>query len=130
MDIPQNSPPEEGCDLPRYIVGLMFGSDETVLAQFGTAKLWPLYMFYANDSKYDRAKLGLHLIEHLAYLSKVCYRAKLSPAFVLTSLSGTAARRIQRSLHCTLWWCETLPADSDPLSARIVPRTMEGHSRR
>jgi hypothetical protein len=62
---------EEGCSLPRYIVGLMFGSDETVLAQFGTAKLWPLYMSYANDSKYRRAKVGLRLIEHLAYLSKV-----------------------------------------------------------
>ncbi|KAH6905405.1 hypothetical protein BKA70DRAFT_1431025 [Coprinopsis sp. MPI-PUGE-AT-0042] len=67
----QESPPEEGCSLLRYIVGLMFGSDETVLAQFGTAKLWPLYMSYANDSKYRRAKLGLRLVEHLAYLSQL-----------------------------------------------------------
>ncbi|KAH6896318.1 hypothetical protein BKA70DRAFT_1438538 [Coprinopsis sp. MPI-PUGE-AT-0042] len=70
VDIPE-SPPEGGCNLPRYIVGLMFGSDETVLAQFGTAKLWPLYMSYANDSKYRRAKLGLRLVEHLAYLSRL-----------------------------------------------------------
>lgn len=67
----KESPPEPGCNLPRYVVGLMFGSDETALAQFGTAKLWPLYMSYANDSKYDRAKIGLCLVEHLAYLSKV-----------------------------------------------------------
>lgn len=67
----QKSPPEPDCSLPRHIVGLMFASDSTMLAAFGTAKLWPLYMFYANDSKYKRAKPTEQLFETVAYFEKV-----------------------------------------------------------
>lgn len=67
----QNSPPEIGCDLPRIVVGLLFSSDVTHLAQFGDAKLWPVYLFFGNDSKYRRSKPGAHLANHLAYLQAV-----------------------------------------------------------
>jgi hypothetical protein len=67
----QNSPPESGCDLPRVIAGLMFASDVTQLAQFGDAKLWPVYMFFGNDSKYRRYKPSCHLCNHIAYLQAV-----------------------------------------------------------
>jgi hypothetical protein len=49
----------------------MFTSDGTMLANFGTTKLWPLYMFYANDSKYRRAKPSEGLFETIAYFEKV-----------------------------------------------------------
>lgn len=49
----------------------MFASDSTMLAAFGTAKLWPLYMFYGNDSKYKRAKPTEKLFETVAYFEKV-----------------------------------------------------------
>lgn len=57
----QSSPPElnEGgqpCTLERVIVGLMFWSDATQLANFGYAKAWPLYLFLANQSNSYRAK--------------------------------------------------------------------------
>ena len=29
----------------------MFASDETMLTSFGNAKLWPLYMFFANEQR-------------------------------------------------------------------------------
>jgi hypothetical protein len=57
--------------MPRYVVGLMFASDATMLASFGDAKLWPLYMFFANDSKYRRSKTSLQLGEEVAYFEKV-----------------------------------------------------------
>ncbi|KIJ61918.1 hypothetical protein HYDPIDRAFT_68163, partial [Hydnomerulius pinastri MD-312] len=44
----QDSPPEPGCDLPRVVAALMFWLDSTQLTQFGTAKLWPLYVFFGN----------------------------------------------------------------------------------
>ncbi|KZT38989.1 hypothetical protein SISSUDRAFT_1128360 [Sistotremastrum suecicum HHB10207 ss-3] len=44
----QASPKEPGCDLERVVVALQFWSDATVLANFGTAKLWPIYMGIAN----------------------------------------------------------------------------------
>ncbi|KAJ3526401.1 hypothetical protein NMY22_g10179 [Coprinellus aureogranulatus] len=67
----QASPPEPKCTLLRHVVGLMFASDSTMLATFGTAKLWPLYMFFGNDSKYRRAKPTEQLFETVAYFEKL-----------------------------------------------------------
>ncbi|KAF8842659.1 hypothetical protein BDN67DRAFT_989041 [Paxillus ammoniavirescens] len=63
----QHSPPEPGCALPRCIVGLMFWSDVTVLTTFGEAKLWPLYVYFRNESKYLRCQPSAHLCTHVAY---------------------------------------------------------------
>ncbi len=68
----QNSPPEPGCELPRVIVGLMFWSDATQLAQFGQAKVWPLYLYYGNQSKYERGRPTAHAGHHVAYFVSVC----------------------------------------------------------
>lgn len=67
----QSSPPEPGCDLPRVVIGLMLSSDVTHLTQFSSAKLWPVYMFFGNDSKYRRCKPSCQLCNHIAYLQKV-----------------------------------------------------------
>jgi Plavaka transposase len=67
----QGSPPEPGCSLPRFIVSLMFWSDATHLTSFSDAKLWPLYMFFGNDSKYRRCKPSLHMGNHVAYFQTV-----------------------------------------------------------
>ncbi|KAG2138105.1 uncharacterized protein EDB93DRAFT_1090792 [Suillus bovinus] len=48
----QKLPKEPGCSLERIIVGLMFFSDATHLANFGTAKAWPLYLYFGNLMKY------------------------------------------------------------------------------
>jgi hypothetical protein len=48
----QSSPREPGCKLPRVIAGFMFWSDATHVAQFGQAKLWPVYAYFGNQSKY------------------------------------------------------------------------------
>ncbi|KAG2336252.1 hypothetical protein BDR05DRAFT_978825 [Suillus weaverae] len=51
----QQQPKELGCSLERVIAGLMFFSDATHLANFGTAKAWPLYLYFGNLSKYARS---------------------------------------------------------------------------
>ncbi|KAG2051670.1 hypothetical protein BDR06DRAFT_983445 [Suillus hirtellus] len=51
----QKLPKESGCSLERVIAGLMFFSDATHLANFGTAKAWPLYMYFGNLTKYARS---------------------------------------------------------------------------
>jgi hypothetical protein len=48
-------PREPGCSLERVIAGLMFFSDATHLATFGTAKAWPLYLYFGNLTKYARS---------------------------------------------------------------------------
>jgi hypothetical protein len=62
---------EPNCDLPRVVVGLMFWSDGTLLTTYGNAKLWPLYMAFGNDSKYQRCKPSSNLYEHVAYFEQV-----------------------------------------------------------
>ncbi|KAG2747684.1 hypothetical protein P692DRAFT_201716227 [Suillus brevipes Sb2] len=51
----QRQPREPGCSLERVIAGLMLFSDATHLATFGTAKAWPLYLYFGNLTKYARS---------------------------------------------------------------------------
>ncbi|KIK46533.1 hypothetical protein CY34DRAFT_62856, partial [Suillus luteus UH-Slu-Lm8-n1] len=67
----QESPREIGCDLPRVVVALMFWSDATHLTNFGNSKLWPVYMYFGNESKYRRCKPSCHLANHVAYFQKL-----------------------------------------------------------
>ncbi|KZT33115.1 hypothetical protein SISSUDRAFT_993397 [Sistotremastrum suecicum HHB10207 ss-3] len=63
-----NSPREPNCDLPRAIAACMFWSDATHVAQFGQAKLWPCYLAFGNQSKYERCKPSANASHHFAYL--------------------------------------------------------------
>jgi hypothetical protein len=67
----QESPGEPNCDLPRVVAALMFWSDATHLTTFGNAKLWPVYMYFGNESKYRRCKPSCYLSNHVAYFQKV-----------------------------------------------------------
>jgi len=40
------------CKCEKVVAALMFWSDATHLATFGTAKMWPIYMLFGNLSKY------------------------------------------------------------------------------
>jgi hypothetical protein len=72
-------PPEADEDhLPRYVVALMFASDETHLTSFGDVQLWPGYMHFGNEPKNKRGKTSLKLFEEIAYFQKVCSKC-LSP---------------------------------------------------
>ena len=42
------------CKREKVVAALMFWSDATHLATFGTTKLWPIYMLFGNLSKYIR----------------------------------------------------------------------------
>ena len=64
--------PEPGCDLPCVIAALMFWSNSTHLTQFGSAKLWPLYVFFRNESKYRRCQPSNNTCSHAAYFQVVC----------------------------------------------------------
>lgn len=65
-------PDDPGCKLEKTIAALMFWSDATHLANFGTAKLWPIYLFFGNLSKYIRARPSSGACNHLAYIPSVC----------------------------------------------------------
>ena len=69
----QNIPPDP--DYPgveHVVVELAPYSDGTMLAQFGTAFLWPLYIYFGNLSKYIRCQPSAHAAHHAAYFPSVC----------------------------------------------------------
>lgn len=62
------------CKRERVVAALMFASDATRLANFGTAKAWPIYMMLGNISKYTRSKASSGALHHLAYIPSVSHR--------------------------------------------------------
>ncbi|KAJ7149300.1 hypothetical protein C8R43DRAFT_1128654 [Mycena crocata] len=67
----QNQPREPGCMLERVILSMMFWSDSTHLASFGDTSLWPLYLFFGNQSKWLRVKPRSNVCHHVAYFPKL-----------------------------------------------------------
>jgi len=63
--------PVPECTLPCRIVAFMFWSDATQLTSFGDAKLWPLYVFFGNQTKYRRGQPSTKLCSHVAYFQMV-----------------------------------------------------------
>jgi hypothetical protein len=59
------------CSLPWIICALMFWSDATQLAQFGSAKAWPIYMYIGNLSKYFRLRPSAKAAIVLAFIPSV-----------------------------------------------------------
>jgi len=52
------------------ITAMMLWSDSMQLANFGTASLWPVYLFLGDQSKYTRCKRSAFTVHHLAYIPK------------------------------------------------------------
>lgn len=67
----QNERGNPSCNLQRVVAALMFWSDATHLTSFGNAKLWPLYLFFGNESKYRRCKPSCNTCCHVAYFQDV-----------------------------------------------------------
>ena len=65
----QNKPRDEGVE--NCILPIILYSDSTHLANFGSASLWPLYMYFGGQSKYSRCKITEPVCHHLAYIPSV-----------------------------------------------------------
>ncbi|KAG1857827.1 hypothetical protein F4604DRAFT_1931350 [Suillus subluteus] len=74
----------------------MFWSDSTHLTTFGNAKLWPLYMYFGNESKYHCCKPTCNLSNHVAYFQKLLDSFK---DFVGTYTKGKGVGR-ECTTHC------------------------------
>jgi hypothetical protein len=68
------------CEYPCHVVALMFASDVTHLTSFGTAYLWPCYMYFSNESKYRRSQPSCRSCSHIAYFQKVPLHFSSSPS--------------------------------------------------
>jgi len=64
-------PDDPHCKREKVVAALMFWSDATIPTQFGTMKLWPIYLMFGNLSKYIRAKMDSGACHHVAYIPSV-----------------------------------------------------------
>jgi len=95
----QDLPREASDDLPRVVVALMFSSDSTHLTSFGDTKLWPLYLYFGNESKYRRCRPSCHLCSHIAYFKKVSpYSMMASPSLKVNYFSSFSFQPPSRTL--------------------------------
>lgn len=89
--------PDDPPDLEYSILPVCIWSDATCLATFGSASLWPIYLYVANINKYIRGKPTEFVAQHLAYLPSVsCPRTPLPCAhdkFNIYARSTIAPRR-------------------------------------
>lgn len=74
LELEDNITIDPNCTLETTVLPLMIYSDSTHLANFGTAALWPVYIWFGNLSKYLRAKVTSFSAHHLAYLPSVSDR--------------------------------------------------------
>ncbi|KAG6808669.1 hypothetical protein H0H92_003308 [Tricholoma furcatifolium] len=68
LQMEEELPDIPGCNLEKVVAPLLLYSDSTHLANFGTASLWPIYIWFGWISKYSRARTSSFAAHHLAYL--------------------------------------------------------------
>jgi hypothetical protein len=113
----------DNCDAEVAILAILLWSDSTHLTSFGTASLWPIYLFLGNISKYTRAKPSAHAAHHIAYVPSV--RVDSCSALAHNSHKPLAPRHntrlllenIQHRGHCNR---PTVP-QSPTHAANLVP---------
>lgn len=63
--------PEDDPDTEVAILAMLLWSDSTHLATFGTASVWPIYLYFGNLSKYARGRPNARAAHHMAYIPSV-----------------------------------------------------------
>ncbi|GLB45992.1 hypothetical protein LshimejAT787_5000020 [Lyophyllum shimeji] len=125
-------PREPGCDLETAIVALLLWSDSTHLTNFGTASLWPIYLFFGNQSKYPRSKPTSFAAHHLAYIPKLpdIVQDIYGQCFDGMAASANTLVHLKRELMHAIW---LLLLDEDFMHAYvhgIVIKCADGVTRR
>lgn len=67
----QRLPRKSDDNLPRAVVAMQLWSDGMAAAKFGTAKLWPVYLQFGNQSKYQRSKHNSGACHQVAHIPSV-----------------------------------------------------------
>ncbi|KAJ3552779.1 hypothetical protein NM688_g3974 [Phlebia brevispora] len=78
--------PEDGPMVEYVIMPIVFYSDSTRLANFGTASLWPLYFWNYALSKYVNGKQSNFAAHHIAYIPSASLYLKVFFFLLLTYL--------------------------------------------
>jgi hypothetical protein len=94
-------PPGPDDDLEAFIVSALLYSDSTHLTSFGSASLWPIYLFLGNISKYTRSKPTSFSAHHIAYIPTVCRSLSQIISRPQTNYSHSFPTRLRSSTKST-----------------------------
>ncbi|KAH9478019.1 hypothetical protein JR316_0010254 [Psilocybe cubensis] len=128
----QQQPREPGCTLEVAIAGLMLWSDSTHLAQFGNASLWPIYLFFGNQSQYFRAKPKNFAAHHVAYIPSLpnFLQDIYMKAFNGLAASAATITHLKRELIQAIWLLLLDPEFMHAYEHGIVIKCSDGIVRR
>jgi len=101
------SPRKPDCDLPHCIAALMFWSDAMQLTLFRSTKLWPLYLYFGNQSKYMCCEPSSNLCSHVPYFQSVSYLlwVQLLTITVVRIASSCIQGFCDGAVRCKAEWC-------------------------
>ncbi|KAI0715990.1 hypothetical protein C8T65DRAFT_606466 [Cerioporus squamosus] len=127
--------PEDADDIEYVVAPVQIYSDSTHLANFGTASLWPIYLFFGSLTKYIRSRPTAFAAHHLAYI--VSLPATIQQAYqeVYNEPASEAVLRFCKRELMNQIWHLLLDADfvqayvhgilikcGDGITRRIFPR--------
>ncbi|KAJ2914039.1 hypothetical protein MD484_g6383, partial [Candolleomyces efflorescens] len=98
----RNPPDDPDCRREKVVAAMMLWSDSTHLADFGTAKLWPIYMALGNLSKYVRALPDVGAFQHVAYIPSIpdSVKTELLDWYKRSSKSKSKTAQQDIMTHC------------------------------
>ena len=76
---------EDGNNYKQIIAPLMLWSDATQLSHFGDASLWPVYLYFGNQSKYTWGKPTSGTYHHIAYIPSVSVISSATSSLLILS---------------------------------------------
>ncbi|KAJ3752589.1 hypothetical protein EV360DRAFT_97363 [Lentinula raphanica] len=91
------------CKAEKVEAALMCWSDATQLANFGTAKLWPVYMLFGNLSKYIRSSPNSGAVNHLAYIPVIPDSIKHNITTFHAKRKADILTHCNRELYHAVW---------------------------
>ncbi|KAI0741837.1 hypothetical protein C8Q80DRAFT_1110314 [Daedaleopsis nitida] len=96
--------PGDDPEMEYVVLPVLIWSDETVLSSFGSATLWPIYIYFGHLSKYIRGRPTEFAAHHLAYIPSLPDSfADYYKSVYGTQPSAEVLRFCRRELFTQIW---------------------------
>ena len=108
----------DDADTEVATLAMLLWSDSTHLTNFGTASLWPVYLYFGNLSKYTRGRPNAHAAYHIAHIPSVSPDPDLLMRDDLPFLSSLTLSRTVTTRYMELQQCPKFCVSSRSSSCR------------
>ncbi|KAG8761981.1 hypothetical protein FRC12_009250 [Ceratobasidium sp. 428] len=126
------------CTLPRCVAGVMFASDGLQFGHFANVKGWPIFLYFGNESKYERCKPFTNACYHVAHIPSLSdeVREEIAKLHGGKAPSEALMTHLRRELMHEVWkhlldddfidaWHNGIVIDcADGVKRRVFPRIL------